>query len=142
MDQVTRDAAIEAYGKEFTEVTEKAIAALRSGEYPQIKHRLRDRRGYCASGVVMDVSGLGRWDGPDTLGDYHYVINSKDGEVFASAAHVSMPVRQSRTGGYFFGTASGMNDLDGKTFDEIADIWELALTQREGWIFTHHKDWA
>lgn len=48
----------------LTKAQKDLIAALRSGDYKQIRKRLHDGEdGYCCLGVACDVSGLGEWNG-------------------------------------------------------------------------------
>jgi len=50
-------------------------ARLRSGLYQQIRGKLRDRRGFCAVGVLADIAverGLGRWH-EDSGGTFWFV---------------------------------------------------------------------
>ena len=39
----------------------KWIEGLRSGRYKQVQNLLRTEKGYCADGVLCDVSELGKW---------------------------------------------------------------------------------
>lgn len=57
----------------------KWIKALRSGSYVKIKGALRNDIGFCALGVLCDISGLGNWEPePNSkklqyLGQIHYL---------------------------------------------------------------------
>lgn len=41
----------------------KWIEALRSGDYTQARETLNDKGAMCCLGVLLDVSGLGEWNG-------------------------------------------------------------------------------
>lgn len=43
------------------EIKEQWLKALRSGEYKQTTHTLRDEDGYCCLGVLCDIMAPGEW---------------------------------------------------------------------------------
>lgn len=45
----------------MTELIEKWTAALRSGNYPQTKHVLRNTQGFCCLGVLADLIDPDAW---------------------------------------------------------------------------------
>lgn len=60
----------------------KATEAMRSGKYPQTQGYLHDDKGFCALGVICDVSGMGQWERRHTLGvdtpDYFMYNDGED----------------------------------------------------------------
>ena len=44
---------------------ERFVVALRSGRYEQVRGAFRARDGFCAMGVLADLSGLVRWEERD-----------------------------------------------------------------------------
>ena len=54
-----------ALTKEQLAFRKKWLAALRSGEYEQATGELRDAVGFCCLGVACDISGVGKWEGPN-----------------------------------------------------------------------------
>jgi hypothetical protein len=46
-------------------IIDRWIAALRSGEYPQILYNFRDNRGFCAIGVLYDIVDPANWQEDD-----------------------------------------------------------------------------
>ena len=120
------------------------VAALRSGQYNQAQGQLRNGDSYCCLGVACELSGLGEWDGDQTLPTY--VANS-------SYSHSVLPEPIKRyyglhndSGSYkhivpvddddydhdlkpeenwYYDSLTELND-GGKTFAEIADIIETA----------------
>ena len=98
----------------------KLLAALRSGDYTQTRGRLRDDTGFCALGVLCDVSGIGVWRregdgsfcflGPDEKANATYLPR-------ALAEDVPKPLQRELT---------KMND-NGMLFSAIADWIEENL---------------
>ena len=101
---------------------QKLIQALRSGEYKQAQFSLRCEDSFCCMGVACDVyhkeTGKGRWVGncftvggiirslamPEPVQDF-FDFKSEDPDVCGKAL-------------------SYLNDHDGKSFEEIADLLE------------------
>jgi hypothetical protein len=94
-----------------SELKQKWIAALRSGNYEQADHRLRRVRhgnvSYCCLGVLLCVSGRYRVFGNDE-NEYYGFINAELGDATRSQL-------------------AGMNDYQGRTFAEIADYIEQTI---------------
>jgi hypothetical protein len=80
----------------------KWVKALRSGEYEQTKHELECDGAFCCLGVLCKVGGI---DLDDVNVAYHLL--------------------EGITGDY--GPLVGLNDVDGKSFNEIADYIEVHL---------------
>jgi hypothetical protein len=127
---------------EQTRALKEWVKALRSGEYKQTKHRLRDKEGYCCLGVACEViSGIfddivGYWDNYLWISEDRYGQESEEvqlPEVIANrlgidrAGELVVPV---------CGTGSCEDDDDdlwtslamlndgGASFDFIADVIE------------------
>ena len=104
------------------------VAALRSGDYRQVRGLLRQKNSFCCLGIACDISGLGKWKSglvsmayntddnnelsrvgvlPDSVQDY-YGLSTKTGRHHINTANTSL---------------SGMNDR-GLTFNDIADLIE------------------
>jgi hypothetical protein len=106
------------------------VAALRSGEYPQTRGRLRDRQGYCCIGVACDVAlKMGMLN---KLSRWHEIDNEIQEFNNGFISGVGMPPPDVSDAffvndGYNFvssrGTLDAMNDR-GASFEEIADIIE------------------
>lgn len=110
------------------------VAALRSGEFDQVKSQLRYCDGYCCLGVLTDIyidthAGLGSWDGIFFRWD-------EDEEVKREAVELALPVREwsglicNGTGAIDIDSAPelmAMNDEQDKSFIEIADWIEANL---------------
>jgi len=109
-----------------TEIADKWIAALLSGEYKQAKGKLYDGEGYCCLGVLCKVLG------GEFIKEDSYVNHIKDiwrceheSEILplsikekAGMASLSGEYNYDRS---FDAQLTRDND-DGKTFEEIADI--------------------
>ena len=91
-------------------LTEKLIAALRSGEYKQIQGHLKDDNGFCALGVACDVY------------DPNLVLGCTSPLVVHQAYGWSGELR---------GTIVNLNDYHGKSFAEIADYLEGKLNAEQ-----------
>lgn len=62
------------------ELKAKWVAALRSGKYQQTTGQLRNEKGFCCLGVLLDVWGRGEW-----LGElYSYETGDIEGEIQCS----------------------------------------------------------
>lgn len=100
---------------------QKWIAALRSGQYRQAQERLRKDGAFCCLGVLCDITKdavRGDWDDDDgfnidgiyewqTLPDQVSELVALDDDKHDALTH--------------------MNDVDGKSFAEIADYIEANL---------------
>jgi hypothetical protein len=91
----------------------KWCAALRSGEYKQGRHGLRDGDRYCCLGVACDVLDPKGWDGARFGGLAGHMPDA-----------VGHRIGLFRVAMY---RLADMNDLDGKSFSEIADYIEANL---------------
>ncbi len=89
-------------------IKEKWVAALRSGKYTQIRHRLRvaDTNNVCAMGCLIDI--LDGWNFREATGAW---------PEYAKAGLTENIVR----------VITNKNDEDGKSFREIADYIEKNL---------------
>lgn len=111
------------------ELKAKWVEALRSGKYKQTIATLRhsDGLGYCCLGVLLDLSGIGKWE----YGVYQYITRNGE-EADAEGDLCGLRGR--------FGIASesevqliALNDGDEKrqvrrhSFEEIADYIEANL---------------
>jgi hypothetical protein len=109
------------------EVKSKWIAALRSGKYTQGFGRLRSGDDcYCCLGVLCDVAGDGCWVADSIVPDPNHSVLYVNGECSAYA----VPQESLQ---YKLGIAEAiktlwlMNDLQQKSFNEIADYIEATL---------------
>lgn len=103
----------------LNENAKKWVAALRSGQYKQCKNRLAHAGRFCCLGVACDISSVPRkvWGKEATL-PWKVVnwlgLNDEQGGY----------ITQLSTTGLSHSCLSGLNDWDGKTFAEIADVIE------------------
>lgn len=109
------------------EVRDAWIAALRSGTYTQGKGRLRDADGcMCAQGVLLDISGLGRWE--LECGCWGYVVADEWAE-FHDALGVPGLLEWAgldSSGASAVAGVVALNDKLNQSFDEIADALEIS----------------
>ena len=104
----------------LNENAQKWVDALRSGEYGQTVHQLRQGDKYCCLGVACEISGLAEWD-RDEHGDRAYL-----GHGLNLPPDVVEWLGLNDHGGGF---GNGLRSLvfendDGASFSEIADIIE------------------
>ena len=92
------------------------VVALRSGKYKQSMGKLRVADAFCCLGVACDISGLGEW----TLHNYYL------GQSMALPFEVFtwLGLRTSEGDRERGNSLAGMNDQDGKSFNDIADVIE------------------
>jgi hypothetical protein len=106
------------------DVKAKWVAALRSGNYKQIKAGLRKGDNFCCLGVLCDIVNPDGWtDKVNALGyrDFQFVGDHNDCELPATLrVKVGIPV------GMILPLIS-MNDSQSKPFTEIADYIEQNL---------------
>jgi hypothetical protein len=116
------------------EVKQKWVAALRSGEYEQTGHCLRDNNQFCCLGVLCDVfikeTGGARWK--DVQIGYEFVSSTEDegeSEEGSLLPYVVYEWAGLDGGNPVMGehSATSYNDELGKTFPEIADLIEQHL---------------
>jgi hypothetical protein len=123
----------------------KWVKALRSGDFPQTRHALRNESGYCCLGVACDI--FSEELGLDTV--RRYINDTKFDTAYDHqstvlpqnvADFIGLRTREGRFSKYRHGVeAEGheyealttLND-DGVTFEEIADI----LEDNEDLLFT------
>ena len=102
----------------------KWVEALRSGKYKQTTGTLRDRDGFCCLGVLCDISKTGEWvkdDGGWRYEGYTDVLPKPVQQLVglrAQNGNISRSTEPELEG------LSEMNDADGKSFAEIADVIE------------------
>lgn len=97
------------------------IEALESGKYRQVKRSLRSAEGYCVTGVMCEISGLGTWEPYDSTDKFHFAINYHDGDIwrwlnfapYDVVNHYGMPLDFSAQIVY-------LNDHVGVSFADIA----------------------
>ena len=104
------------------------IDILRSGDYEQAKHEMRNGDRYCCLGVACDISGLGEW--VYSSGGYEYVVDGQGKkDVLPLAVMDWLGLNQEAgehyvNGSFSNGTSLGELNDDGLTFEKIADIIE------------------
>lgn len=102
----------------------KWINALRSGRYKQTKYTLQDAGGYCCLGVACDVF----------IKPKLRELN-KDKHLCGSypMSQSNAPLWLKLINGHFAKLASAefadLNDYEGMTFDEIADLLQLVYIE-------------
>ena len=118
------------------DVAERWVAALRSGGYPQTTGHLRDEQDgvthYCCLGVLCDLHARhgrsGHWNGvayvSATRGKVseEYDVPTKAVMAWAGLKEPNPKVRDPDPGQGE--TIAELNDNDGWTFDQLADIIE------------------
>lgn len=104
---------------------DKLITALRSGEYKQTRHRLKDSEGYCCLGVGCDIYAKDNQDGKWTTVDNFTGSVTFQTKNLISAINMNFAVKN------WFGINDEqeeklmeMNDILRKSFSEIADYLE------------------
>ena len=112
------------------DIKTKWVKALRSGKYKQAAGKLKDDNGYCCLGVLCQLHAketkLGKWITTDN--EYYpinYVVGKSVGDVELPTAvmkwaGLSRPYGISVKGSKL----TNINDNEGKTFKELADIIE------------------
>lgn len=94
------------------EFKEKWLAALRSGEYEQCKEALHKDGGHCCLGVAEIVLGI------NSIDETGLILKGKNiPEAIKGASFENKTV----------GTLTRMNDIENKSFLEIADWIEANL---------------
>jgi hypothetical protein len=109
------------------------VDALRSGKYKQATYRLKDRltNGFCCLGVLCEVSNQGFFDDNDS-----YVCD----ETLADATQYSTQIVPKKVQDWIglrsnmgaMGTTdslTGLNDAEGLTFSQIADVIERRVEE-------------
>lgn len=115
------------------EVADLWVAALRSGEYRQTTLQLRAGDGYCCLGVLCDLhakqTGQGKWA---PHGYYESLVTddtdgripTKDVAKWAGLSDRSPHVYAYRPGDDGTALLTALNDGDGYTFAQLADLIE------------------
>lgn len=106
------------------------IKALRSGDYKQGESYLRDEDRYCCIGVACDIHPEIRWkEELLTVGSLWNAVTS--GDEYNGSGQLSDP--------YLIGLSDdaqdvliALNDEEGFTFSEIADVLEAKLYDKTG----------
>jgi hypothetical protein len=122
-------------------IKQEWLAALRSGQYKQGKHRLQNSAGgFCCLGVLCDIAsrhGVGRWESdwrklPEHLGDLPVYCGDIQGSPDAAEGHLPQAVMEwagldTRT--VYLGGGDALTALNdhGLTFAEIADLIDKKL---------------
>jgi len=107
------------------------IEALRSGDYKQCRHALRNRDNhYCCLGVLCELQGV-EWQSnvSHSLGDYFYIAKSlpDDGESKRSWFPDQAFLDEVGISHEFASQLADNNDK-GDTFEEIATVIEKGLS--------------
>jgi hypothetical protein len=102
------------------EIKAKWLGALRSGKYRQTRNAVRDEQGFCCLGVLCDVAGA-EWKSNDSG---FYVAYRDDSSVTGTPETLDDEIgllAEHRE------AVMSLNDLDGKSFSEIADYIEANI---------------
>ena len=112
------------------EVRNKWLEALRSGKYTQSKQYLKRKDGsMCCLGVLCDIQGVGWVD----VGDYYVTSDSSyawptisdvGSEVYTAISDGVYDPECQKNDSVLYTVLGHMNDMYGKSFEEIADYIE------------------
>ena len=108
------------------EMKKKWLDALRSGGYKQGRLCLRRGDEFCCLGVLCDISGLGKWLGPNDDGEDHYEVGSEYEWAYPPKAVRDVAGLDYENPLVGVRTLGDIND-EGATFEEIADLIEEHL---------------
>jgi hypothetical protein len=101
------------------------LTALRSGEYKQGKHFLRDSEdNFCCMGVLCDIVDPNAWVEGGVTGRYGYSDEANRGYPPSEIANMLVDT----AGGKIIMLLANMNDQGRKSFAEIADFLEGNLS--------------
>ena len=104
------------------DIAMKWADALESGEYKQTQGRLYDGKGYCCLGVLCDLVGLK----PKYFPKAGFLFDSQGASLPNSVLEKTGIT--STYGCYPGNNLTNLNDVDGKSFPEIAEVirehWE------------------
>jgi hypothetical protein len=93
------------------EIKTKWVAALRSGAYKQAKYEFFNGECHCAIGVLLDISGEGKWEENKKAGSYNFISEKAFVTIFSDMKLA--PTTRSNI--------MRMNDSEELSFVEIAD---------------------
>lgn len=103
---------------------ERWMVALESSLYEQVRYKARDGDRFCATGLLCEVSGLGKWS---EVADYD---NAEDGEPIPLAWSYQIPGQNPAMTMHYLYNLTGLpielvvvilwNDSEQITFKEIA----------------------
>jgi hypothetical protein len=100
------------------------IAALRSGNYPQGESALQDEDGYCCLGVACKVLiPVDKQELDDGYLDGGYPISQPSAPQWLKDINADFGNKTGKN-------LAGLNDIDGLSFDEIADLLEMVYILR------------
>lgn len=101
------------------EIADKWIEALKSGKYKQHTNSLRVKDMYCCLGVLCDISNVSKWTNRDFIfNNREFLYYYDDNGGFPSPNVINWS--ELKDWMYF----SRMNDVERKSFNEIADYIE------------------
>lgn len=104
------------------------VAALRSGEYQQGRHILHGTGRFCCLGVLCDIYGLGETTEQRIRQVTSSVCRVYNNPVLTEFAGLDKHVNVSEKGYELLeDVLINMNDMDFKSFEEIADYIEKEL---------------
>lgn len=114
---------------------QKWVDALRSGKYAQATEKLKTDVGYCCMGVASDLCGVGRWEFNERYGNWLYVDETGDEEVYPTLGVVEWLGLADADGEYDertltvnykgeYAELAYLNDNEGLDFGHIADLIE------------------
>jgi hypothetical protein len=101
----------------------KWIAALRSGDYKQVRHFLHARGGYCCLGVLCEAAGL-KSESVEPGVDYYGYFDAGSTNRYTSTPPPSIYEQLPEK---FASKLVKMNDSEHKSFAEIADWIEANI---------------
>jgi hypothetical protein len=111
------------------EVKEKWLAALRSGEYKQGRHALKQDNNFCCLGVLCDIYSKEKNVPWEKLGNYDNILDSKTILPDKIKSWAELPEQDPSVDTNIDidiekETLSGLNDIYHYNFNRIADIIE------------------
>ena len=116
----------------INENMKKVLVALRSGEYTQTKLRLQSTRGHCCLGVMCEVYEKETRDSIDRKASGHVgggnLRRYEKVQAWVGLLTPSGNMTISSPSGFKSTSLAQMNDEEGKTFSEIADLIESEPT--------------
>lgn len=101
------------------EIAVRLVEALRSGDYEQCEKTLHDGKDFCCLGVLCDLKEDTEWIA--TSFPKRFAVNHKSGNTAFLPSHI---IQWAGTSDHVNSTLSVLNDIKGKSFNEIADYVE------------------